>query len=487
MTATKQDIVKELITRELEERHRDEQEDLLKFISFMFKHEKKSEFKLNWHYELIVKKLYEVLEGKCRRLIINVPPRSGKTELITKCFPIWAMGKRPDLQVIATGYSTSLTQTFSNEARQYYQSDAYRMVFPRSPRLKIDQNTKEWWMNEAGGSYYATGTGGSITGRGANIFLIDDPLKPDEADSDVKRTGINNWFSNTVTSRLNNPSEDAIIIIMQRTHENDLCGYQIEKMTEGTGVKWDIISLPAICEKEDEYRKEGESLQEDRLPIAILEEMQRSNPVHFSCQYQQNPIAKESQEFHEEWFRYYDRAPLGGRVFTAVDPAFSKKKTADYTSIVTGSFVGDELYLLEITHGRFTPDVLEDKILYHAKKWRPEKVGVEAIAAQSMIGFSLRNRFRKEAVFTDVEDLRQPDKKETKIRRLIPLYRNGQIYHTTDMRELESQLMKFPRGTHDDVADSVQMLFSLYELQPNASLSNTPVIKYDAQGLPFLG
>ena len=478
----------ELALRELEKRHKPMQDSLIEFIKHMFTKEKGKEFKPNWHHELIAKKLDQCLTGECTRLIINIAPRSGKTELVTKCFPVWAMGKNPQIKIGSTGYSTNLTQTFSNEARDYYKSDAYRNVFPRRPGLRDDQNTKEWWMNEKGGFYYATGTGGSLTGRGFDCIIVDDPIKPDASDtSDIQRVGINNWYENTLLSRLNEPTKGAIIIIMQRTHENDLCGHLISKMQEGTGQKFDVISIPAIAEKDEDYRKEGESIQEDRLPIKFLEDYKRGNPVVFSCQYQQNPIAKESQEFHEEWFKYYDNVPMNGRIFTCVDPAFSKKSKADYTAITTAKFIGDQMYILELTHGKFDPAELEDKIVYHVRKWQPEKVGVEAFAAQRVIGFSLRNRLRKENLLSTVEDITQTGSKESKIRRLIPLYRNGQIFHNRDQGIIEDQLIKFPRGTHDDAVDSVQMLYDMYELQPSTkTMYSLPSISYDHNGVPVI-
>ena len=484
----KKQAIVELAKRELEKRHKPQRESIIEYIKHLFKEEKGKEFKENWHHELIANKLKEVVEGKCTRLIINIPPRTGKTELITKCFPVWYLGNHPEKQIIATGYSTNLTQTYSNEARDYYRSNAHHKVFPRTPKLREDQNTKEWWINEQGGFYYATGTGGSITGRGADLILIDDPIKPDAADvSDIQRAGINNWYENTVLSRLNEPTKGAIIIIMQRTHENDLCGFLINKMIEGTGQKYDVVSIPAIAEKDEEHRKEGESIQENRLPIQFLEDYKKQNPVVFSCQYQQNPIAKESQEFHQEWFKYYENSPSNGRIFTAVDPAFSKKNKADYTAITTAKFEGDQMYILEITHGRFDPAELEDKIVYHVRKWNPEKVGVEAFAAQRVVGFSLRNRLTKEGLYTTVEDLTQTGSKESKIRRLIPLYRNGQIFHTQEMGTLEDQLIKFPRGTHDDIVDTVQMLYDLYELQPNThTMFSIPKIEYDHNGQPVI-
>jgi len=172
--------------------------------------------------------------------------------MITKCFPAWVLGNKPDTKVIVTGYSSTLTQQFSLEAKDIVTSQAYKNVFPRHKGIREEQNTKEYWVLNDGGSYYATGTGGSITGKGAGIFIIDDPIKPDEAESDIIRTGINNWFENTVPSRLDNPNKGCIIIIMQRTHEDDLCGHLIEKMKNHTGDDWTVLSMPAIAEK-DEY------------------------------------------------------------------------------------------------------------------------------------------------------------------------------------------------------------------------------------------
>lgn len=214
-------------------------------------------------------------------------------------------------------------------------------------------------MND-GGSYYATGTGGSITGKGANYFIIDDPLKPDEAESDIIRTGINNWFENTVPSRLDNPKRGCIIIIMQRTHEDDLCGHLIEKMKNKTGDDWTVLSLPSIAEQ-DEYipvddfafsRLKGDVLHPKRFDNESIEKIRKNmNNSTFECQYQQNPISKESQEFHTEWFKYIDRQdiPTGGRIFTTVDPAWTKNTSSDYTAIITGKFIADKLYILEYT------------------------------------------------------------------------------------------------------------------------------------------
>lgn len=488
MTNNQQLVNQEIAKRKLEKLYQPQREDLIEFIKTYFEYETPKgipEFKVSPFHLIIADALKRVIKWECPRLIINIPPWHGKTELITKCFPVWALGNNPHLQVISTGYSTTLTQGFSQEARDYYQSPTYGRIFPRKSPISWDQNTKEHWTNESWGSYYATGTAGTITGKRANLFIIDDPIKPDEADkSEVKRLNVNNWYDNTVISRLFNPLKDAIIIIMQRTHENDLCWHLIEKMDEWYWEDWEVVSLPAIAEENElfdtEYwiikRNEGVTLDSNRYPREALDTIKASLwKTNFYCQYQQNPTSKENQEFHEEWFKYYDDIPTGGRTFTTVDPAFSKKKSADDTAITTWKFIWDKLYILEQTAGKFDPAELEDKIIYHVRKWNPEKIWVESFAAQTTVWFSLRNRLRTEKLFKEVEDIMQKDDKLAKIRSLVPLYRNWQIYHNHNLEKLEKQLKAFPRGKHDDCPDSLQMLNYMYEMIPNTWKLYKPV------------
>lgn len=146
-----------------------------------------------------------------------------------------------------------------------------------------------------------------------------------------------------------------------------------------------MLCVPAIAEDDDDYRKKGESFFPKRFPIEILQKMRETNAATFSSQYQQNPVDKESQEFHEERFRYTEQIPEHGRVFTTVDPAFTKNKTSDYSCIMTAKFVDDKMYILEYTNARVDPGELIDKIIYHIRKRAPEKVGIEAYQAQTII------------------------------------------------------------------------------------------------------
>ena len=476
---------KEKAIRTLESRHKDKRDSLVEYIGYFFEKELNKPFQKNWHYDLIAEALTRVLEGKCNRLIINIPPGTGKTELVTKCFPTWALGKKPETQIIATGYSSNLTQNFGSEARDYYESDTYSQIFPRRSKLRQDQNTKALWKNEAGGQYLSAGVGGTITGNRANIFIIDDPIKPNEAFSEVKREGVNRWFDTTVLSRLFDPQKDAVIIIMQRTHENDLCGYLADKEKKG-GIPWEVISLPAIAEEDEKYRSIGEAIHPERLPLESLLMLRDNDSSVFSTQYQQQPTNKESQEFHEEFFRYYEEIPKGLRVFTIVDPAFKTKKHNDPTCVLTGGFDQDgKLYILEYSNIRMLAGDVIAKIIYHCKKWKPEKVGVEAYQAQTVLGQFLKKAMKEQGVFCVVEEITQRGSKEEKIRKLDYPIRNGLIYWRQDMYEIEQQLKVFPRGRHDDVIDAMQMLYSIYQIKPNLKSKSEPFkMKYDTMGRP---
>jgi len=480
----KQLALVEKAKRELEKRHKDKHDSLITFIEYFFKNELHKEFSSNWHYKLIAKELEELRDWKTKKLIINVPPRTGKTELITKMFPAWLLWQQPDHKFIVSGYSSTLTKNFSSQARDYYESNTFKKVFPRKISLRADQNTKELWETEKWGYYYATWSWWSITWYWADTFIIDDPIKPDEAESDIVREWINNWFWNTVISRLNNMAKGDIIIIMQRVHWDDLCWHH-----------WKLLSFPAIATEDEKYeidwepfwRKEGDTLDKDRMPLDALNKIRETMwNVYFSTQYQQNPMDKESQEFHEEWFKYYDEMPVWGwRVFTTVDPAFTKNKNSDDSAIVTWMFIGEKMYILEYTAWKFDLWELVDKMIYHIQKWSPEKIGIEAFQAQVTISFSLRVELEKKGIYCPVEEIRQAGDKESKIRRLTALYRNWHIYHKRWMDKLEKQLLEFPRWKHDDVIDAEQMLYNMYELQPNTVQSyQIPTIKYDSSWRP---
>jgi len=482
---------KELACRLLEEKFEIQRNSLYEFLIYYWKTEKKINIDENRHIKQICDKLEDVYYGRTKRLMINVPPRSLKTEIVSRIFPARCLGKRNEIKFMWISYSSGLAQDNSWDCRAIYQSDTYKTVFPRSNPLKDDQNTKQHRENTLWWQYYASWATGTITGKWCDIMVIDDPLKPDDAMSDVVRVWVNNNFHNTLVSRLNNKTEWAIVIIMQRLHDDDLCWHLIEQELSW-GEKREKLIIKGIAEDDEEFRKKGESFFEKRFPLSILQGIKKQDPQSFSSQYQQEPTNKETQEFHEERFKYHWTevlpTPSYLRIFTAVDPAFKQGQDNDNTAIITVWFAEDRAYILELTAGKFTADVMQDKIIYHIRKRSPEKVWVEAFQAQSMILTFLKSQLNKIWLHALIEEIVQTGDKLSKIRKLLPLYRNWLIYHNRiDCWELENELKKFPRGKHDDMIDVLQMVYNMYELQPNNGAYKASVnMQWDADWNPFI-
>lgn len=484
----KQQAQLELAKRELEQRHKIYQQSLYDFLLYFREKEKKIKIDKNWHLEEICNKLEKVYTWEIKRLMINMPPRSLKTDLISKAFPIRCMWKKTNQTFLSISYSSSLAEKNSSDARNMYVSDTYRRIFPRFSPLRKDQDTKKHWVNNDGWQIYAAGSDGSLTGFGADIIIIDDPIKPSEADSEVVRTKVNNNYHDTIETRLNDTSKGAIIIVMQRLHEDDLCWHLLDLEERGIGKKWDKLVIQSVAEEDEQHRKQWESFFEKRFPLEVLNTIKKTSSLKFATQYQQQPINKETQEFHQEWFRYHWQntnveTPPWLRIFTAVDPAFKKWQHNDFTAIISAWFVNNKLYILECTRGKYSADKMLDVILYHIKKRDPEKIGIEAYQAQTLINTFLKNKMNEMWIYKDIEEIRQTWDKLTKIRKLIPLYRDWLIFHKVWMDDLENELIKFPRGRNDDMIDALQMVYDMYTLQPNNWMRSRDIdIEWDEYG-----
>ena len=287
----KEQIMQQIAIKKLEERAKEYQDSLYKFLLYYREKEKKIKLDENWHIELICKELEDVYYGKTKRLIINVPPRSLKTEIVSRIFPARCLGKKQGIKFMWISYSSGLAQDNSWDCRAIYQSDTYLSVFPRRLELKDDQNTKQHRENKAWWQYYASWSTGTITWKWCDIMVIDDPLKPDDADSDTVRIWVNNNYHNTLYSRLNSKQEGAIVIIMQRIHDDDLCWHLIELEDKG-GEKRKKVVIKAIAEEKEEHREKWESFFTKRFPIEILDWLRKQDPQTFSSQYQQEPTNK---------------------------------------------------------------------------------------------------------------------------------------------------------------------------------------------------
>ena len=299
------------------------------------------------HLQLLNQKLLQVASGKIKRLIINMPPQHGKSEFTSKYFPVWYLATHPDKKVILCSYETNYAISWGRKARDVF-DECVPEYFgtKRNMRVNIQGN----WETSKGGYMYCVGVGGGITGRGADVFIIDDPVKNNEqAMSQVYRDKTVDWFQSVASTRLSPGA--SIIIIMTRWHPDDLAGRLISQDKLG-GDKWEVISLPAIAEDNDPIgRKVGQALWEDRYNIGILQDRKKQvGEFWFRSMYQQQPYFKGGRVFADA--NYFVNEPVGGILGVSVDFAYSRKSYSDYSVIGVGKWFNKKLYLIDWWRGQ---------------------------------------------------------------------------------------------------------------------------------------
>jgi len=299
------------------------------------------------HLQYLNAKLLQVASGKIKRLLINMPPQHGKSEFTSKYFPAWYLATHPKNKLILASYETSFAVSWGRKAKDVFDECVGKYYgIKRNPLINVQGN----WETEQGGSMYCVGVGGGITGRGANVFIIDDPVKNNEqAMSQVYRDKTLDWFQSVATTRL--APESSIIIIMTRWHVDDLAG-RLLKQAELDGDKWEVVNLPALAEPNDPLGREvGEALWEERYSKQILEERKRAvGDFWWSAMYQQKPYMKGGKVFKDPAF--YDKLPPGGRTIIAVDFAYSTKTYSDYSVAGVGKLYDGKIYLMDFWRGQ---------------------------------------------------------------------------------------------------------------------------------------
>jgi predicted phage terminase large subunit-like protein len=317
--------------------------DLLFFTRYIYKENHRRNFTVSPHFVIIANKLMDVINGKTKRLIINIPPRYGKTELAVKAFIGYGLAINPSSKFIHLSYSDDLALDNSSQAKEYIESDAFQKLWPM--KLKKDAQGKKKWFNEQGGGVYATASGGAITGFGAGVadsktfsgaIIIDDPLKPDDAFSEVKRKAVNERYNNTIRSRVND-RETPIIVIMQRLHEDDLSGYLLNG---GSGEQWEHLCLPALNENNEPLWKEKHTFEE-------LEAIRQGSRYTFAGQYMQTPSPDEGGEWRKQWFEIVKKEslPTGIKWKMYIDGAYTKDTSNDPTGLMIAGKLGNDLYI----------------------------------------------------------------------------------------------------------------------------------------------
>jgi predicted phage terminase large subunit-like protein len=414
----------------------------------------------NWHIAAIAYQLERVRRGEIRRLIINMPPRSLKSIAASVAFPAFMLGHDPTRRIICVSYSGDLARKHSNDFRAVIEAPWYRSLFPTT-RIGPFKNSETEIELTARGFRLATSIGGTLTGRGGDTIIIDDPLKPDDALSEVKRTGANNWFANTLLSRLDDKTTGAIIVVMQRVHMDDMTGFLL-----GQSDEWTVLSLPAIAESDQTIpltrgrihtRRPGDVLSPKREPREILDTLRlQIGSDAFYAQYQQSPVPPGGAMIKRHWIQRYKDPPTpqpNGMILQSWDTAAKGGPDNDYSVCTTWYCAPDcRLYLLDLWRGRIDYPTLKAKVVELARRWFARQVLIEE--AGTAIALIEELRFEV-AGLTGIK----PDKdKVARMAIASARFEAGQIFlpeHASWLPELEAELFAFPGSKYDDQVDSV--------------------------------
>lgn len=419
---------------------------LLAFTEFTLPH-----YEAAAHHTLIAEKLEAVERGEIDRLMINMPPRHGKSELASRRFPAWFLGRNPTKNIIGASYNSDLANDFGRNVRNIVASREYSALF--ETRLAEDSRAANRWNTSDGGAYVAAGVGTAITGRGADILLIDDPLKDrQEADSETTRENVWDWYTSTAYTRL--APGGRVIVIQTRWHEDDLTGRLLEEQAKG-GDQWEILELPAIS-------NDGKALWPDWYSIDDLNRIKSVLPARdWAALYQQRPAPEEGDYFKREWFRYYNEKPKHLKIYGASDYAVTDG-SGDWTvHIVVGVDADDNIYVLDVWRGQTTSDVWVQAFLDLVKTYRPLLWCEEQGQIIKSIGPFLEKRMREERIYCRREQVVSVADKPTRSRSIQARTSMGKVYlpyNAEWMEPFQSELLTFPAGKHDDQVDTFGLI-----------------------------
>jgi predicted phage terminase large subunit-like protein len=402
------------------------------------------------HHQHIAFELTKISKGKGGRLIVNMPPRHTKSEFASYLFPAWYIGKFPKKKIMQVSHNAELSARFGSKVRNLIDSQEYKNIFG-DVRLREDSKAKGRWETNHGGEYYAAGVGGSITGRGADLLIIDDPHTEQDAMSDSAMERAYEWYSSGPRQRLQ-PGGN-ILLVMTRWAQDDLTGRLLKSQSDIKADKWNIIEFPAILPT-------GASVWPEYWSLEELEKVKASISVrNWNAQYMQDPVAEEGAILKREWWQpWKGQVPSLKHVIQSYDTAFSKKESADYSAITTwGVFEptpGDNcLILLDAEKGRWDFPELKAVALEAYKYWEPESVIVEAKAS----GQSLIQEMRRAGIpVMDFIPSRGKDK-HSRVNACAPVFESGNVYYPDDAHfaeEVIEECAAFPFAQHDDYVDS---------------------------------
>jgi predicted phage terminase large subunit-like protein len=411
------------------------------------------------HHKRMAEAFERVARGECKRLIINMPPRHTKSEFASYLLPAWFLGKFPHKKVIQTSHTAELAVGFGRKVRNLVDSEAYKEIFP-DLNLQVDSKAAGRWNTSKGGDYFAIGVGGAVTGKGADVLIIDDPHSEQEAalaavNPDVYDK-VYEWYTSGPRQRLQ--PGGAIVIVMTRWAQRDLTGQVIKAAAQRGGEDWEVIEFPAILPS-------GNPLWPQFWSVEELEALREELPnAKWQAQYQQNPVGNESAIVKRDWWQWWEKEdpPECDYILQTWDTAFEKTQRADYSAGTTwGIFTNEEdnntpnIILLNTYKKRVEFPELKRDVMEEYSQWEPDGVLIEKKASGAPLIYDLR------AMGVPVQEY-TPSRGQDKIARLnsvSDIIASGKVWvpRTRWAEELVDEIAAFPSGEHDDLVDATTL------------------------------
>ena len=435
-----------LVQLDRKQKHKKITEDFLTFVKHVW-----PEFIEGYHHKIIAEKFNKLARGEIKRLIVNMPPRHTKSEFASNYLPAWMIGKNPNLKIIQTTHTAELAVRFGRKAKNLIDSPEYQEVF--QTRLQEDSKAAGRWETEGGGEYFAAGVGGAITGRGADLLIIDDPHKEQDAMSKEGFDKAYEWYTSGPRQRLQ--PGGSIVVVMTRWSTKDLTGCLIHGQKEVKGDQWELVEFPAILPS-------GLPVWPEYWKLDELEKVEATLPIaKWNAQWMQAPTAEEGAIIKREWWQDWphEHPPQTEFIIQSYDTAFLKKETADYSAITTwGMFRDDEnqmhIILLDAEKDRFEfPElrrVAHESYLF----WRPQMVLIEAKAS----GIPLTHELSRMGIPVVNYTPSKGNDKHVRVNTVAPFFESGRVWapmHKQYAQEVIEECAAFPNGSHDDYVDSM--------------------------------
>jgi predicted phage terminase large subunit-like protein len=411
-------------------------------------------FRPNWHIDAMAHKLSQIASGEVKRLIITLPPRNLKSICASVALPAWFLGHHPSERVVAVSYSDALAKTHANDFRKVVSDPLYQATFPA---MRVSRDTDSEIHTTVRGRRYATSIEGTLTGRGGNLVIIDDPLKLNDAHSDAARARSIEWYRSTLVTRPDDKRAARIVVVMQRVHEEDLVGYLLEQGG------FEVLNLPAIAQSNSSHelgdgqvyeRSQGELLHPTHEPAEVLRELKKNMGSYaFSAQYQQSPIPPGGRIIKRKWLSRYgslSREPRD-RILISWDIALSEAEAGDYSAGVVLLCRGENFYVLDVVRGKFPFDQLKRQIMALKQSYPGSTLLIE----ESPISHGLIQSLSESRI--NVVSFRPDRDKQARVISQSDLFEGGSVMFPEKapwLDDLVHELLAFP-GRHDDQVDAL--------------------------------